>query len=99
MSKRYRLVSAKPGQIKAAFGRDDCGNIDLQYAWGGSGAQKPDARVLSSAIEEAPVFEGKCLREVLTDRGYDITTLKISVSRSPAFSANPSASKSPEPER
>jgi hypothetical protein len=77
--KRYRMVEAKPGQLKAAYGRDDCGNIDLQYAWGGKGAQKFDALVLADAIERAPVLDGKCLREVLTERGYDITTLKITV--------------------
>lgn len=82
MARRHRVVTAKPGQLKAAYGRDDCGGVDLQYAWGGNGAQKSDARILSSAIEDAPVFDGKCLREVLTERGYDITTLKISVLQS-----------------
>ena len=79
MGNRNRMITAKPGQLVAAYGRDDCGNIDLQYAWGGGGAQKPDARVLSFAIEGVLVFDGKCLRDVLIERGYDITTLKISV--------------------
>lgn len=79
--KRFRMVEAKPGELKAAFGRDDVpGNRpDLQYAWGGSGAQKPDARVLSNAFEEVIVFDGKNLRQVLEERGYDITTLKFSI--------------------
>lgn len=79
--KRYRIVKAKPGELKAAFGRD--GTRDntpgIQYAWGGGGAQKPDARILSNALEDARVFGGRPLVQELEARGYDITTLKFSI--------------------
>lgn len=78
--KRWREIKAKPGQIKAGYGRVD-GGLDLSYAWGGGGAQKPDVRVLMRALEDMPVFEGKSLRDVLTERGYDITTLRFSIER------------------
>lgn len=77
--KRYRRVEAKPRQLVAAFGRGEDASLDLQYAWGGKGAQSPDARCLSNALEGVPIHGGKCLREVLEERGYDITTLKFSI--------------------
>lgn len=84
--RRFRQVEARPGHLIAAWGRDDVpGNRpDLQYAWGGSGAQKPDARILSTAMEEAIVFDGKTLVQVLKDRGYDVTTLRFSVQQKAA---------------
>lgn len=72
-------MSANPGELKAAFGRDESGGLDIQYAWGGHGAQKPDARVLCNAIEEAKVFDGRSLSQELERRGYDLTTLRFSI--------------------
>lgn len=78
--KRWRTPTAKPGELKAAYGRSEYDtSLDLQYAWGADGAGKADARVLMSALEDADVFDGKNLRQVLTDRGYDITTLRFSI--------------------
>lgn len=77
--RRYRVVSAKRGELKAAFGRDDCGNISIQYAWGGGGAQKPDARILCNALEENKVFGGQTLAQELEARGYDLTTLRFTI--------------------
>lgn len=82
MSRRWREPTAKPGELKAAFGKERFSDRpDLLYVWGGKGASKPDARVLSYALEDALVFDGKPLRQVLVERGYDITTLRLSVSR------------------
>ncbi len=80
--KRYRKVEAKAGELVAAYGRDFySGDLDLFYAWGGAGADKPDSRVLSNALEGVPVYDDKNLREVLIERGYDITTLKFSIKK------------------
>lgn len=78
--RRYREPVAKPGELKAQFGKERfSGAPDLLYAYGGYGAAKADARVLSAALEEVAVFDGKPLRQVLKERGYDITTLRFSV--------------------
>lgn len=80
VKKRWRMPKAKPGQLIAQYGREDRHNYpDLLYAWGGSGASKPDSRVLMAALEETPVFEGRSLRKELEARGYDITTLRFSI--------------------
>lgn len=80
MPKRIGMLSAKPGQLRVGWARPDRGEPpDICYAWGAGGADKSDARILSSAIEELPVFDGRSLREELILRGYDITTLKISI--------------------
>lgn len=87
--KRWRSVEAKPGELKAAYGR--CaysGDLDLWYAWGAGGACKADSRVLSTALEGVAVYEGKTLREVLEERGYDITTLKFSIQKKSAARAD-----------
>lgn len=76
--KRYRITPAKPGELKAQYGRVE-GDLDVGYSWGGSGAGKPDSRILMRAIEDTPIFDGKTLREELVARGYDITTLKFSI--------------------
>lgn len=76
--KRYRAPTAKPGELKAAFGRVD-GALDIGYAWGGAGAHSPDARILSRTLEDTPIFEGRTLVQELEHRGYDLKTLKFSI--------------------
>lgn len=85
MGKRVYVPVAKPGQLIAKWGRPSHGELpDLSYAWGASGAAKSDARILSSAFEECDVFDGKSLRTELEARGYDITTLRFSISQKEA---------------
>ena len=81
--KRIPRIAAKPGQLVAAWGRgEDRGDSPaIQYAWGGAGAGKPDGRILCNAIEECGVFMGRTLAQELEARGYDITTLRFSISR------------------
>jgi hypothetical protein len=87
--KRYRTPTAKPGELKAGYGREDrhC-SPSLVYVWGGKGAQKPDARVLASALEDKrqgyafpsmAIEQRPSLIEELEARGYDITTLRFSI--------------------
>lgn len=87
--KRWRTVTAKPGELKAAYGRVD-GDLCIGYAWGGAGADKSDARILGAVMEDRwsrPAFplgtteERPSLIEELEARGYDITTLKFSIQK------------------
>lgn len=77
MSKRWRAPTAKNGELLVKYGKSE-GELDLFYCYNGVG-MKPDSRVLMNAIERVEVFDGKSLKDVLTDRGYDITTLKFTI--------------------
>jgi hypothetical protein len=80
MPKRIHVMRAKPGQLRAGWGRPDPGeDPDICYAYGGGGAAKPDGRILAEALEGLTIYEGRSLREELDRRGYDITTLKFSI--------------------
>lgn len=80
MLKRIRVPTAKPGELKACYGRAERGDTpDLCYVWGGGGAESADGRVLSQALEGAEVFDGKNLRQELEARGYDLTTLRFTI--------------------
>ena len=82
MSKRYRRVKAKPGELKVAYGKGSYGSeTDLFYAWG-EGVHKGSANVLSHFLEEIK-DGGLTLRQELQERGFDITTLKFSIQKLP----------------
>lgn len=87
-NKRWRTPSAKPGELKVAFGQEH-GELDLYYCHGGGGAGRADSRLLSIAFESTDIIDGKNLRQELQDRGYDITTLKFSIQQK-AVPAQPS---------
>lgn len=83
MPKRY--ITAKPGELKAAFGKGERWDAPaIQYAYGGQGASKPDGRVLAEAIEGMKVFGDKTLAAELAERGYDLSTLKFSIQQTKA---------------
>lgn len=81
--KRYSRIEAKPDQIKVAYGMGEWPDTskDLQYAWGPGTDMKATARCISTAFEGVPIHDGKTLRELLTDRGFDIETLKFTISK------------------
>lgn len=83
--KRYQRIDAKPDQLKVAFGMGDWpdNSKDLQYAWGPGTDMKVTARCVSTAFEEAIVHDGKNLREILEDRGFDIESLRFTISKLP----------------
>ena len=84
MTKRINTLAAKPGQLKAGWGRPGpMQHPDLCYAWGADGADKTDGRILSGAFEDKNNVFGRSLREELERRGYDITTLKFSIQQKP----------------
>jgi hypothetical protein len=80
--KRLHMVQAKPGQLVGRWGRPSSGEApDVIWAWGGDGAAKSDANCVGSAFEHYEVMPGKTLRALLDDRGYDIKTLRFSISQ------------------
>lgn len=80
--RRYRAPQAKPGQLVAGYGKiEPRGQPSVCYAWGGAGACSADGRILSNALEGAPVFDGKTLVEELEARGYDLSTLRFSIEK------------------
>lgn len=97
MKKRYRRFRAKPGQLRAGWGKPDEHNgPDLCYAWG-EGVKHQDGNLLHWALSEkrattnwaAPLGSPRfmwttyedSLIEELIKRGYDITTLKFSIQK------------------
>jgi hypothetical protein len=81
MAERIGVPKAKPGELIARWGRPELRqDPDLCYANGGGGADRSDRRILAEAMEGAVIFEGRNLRQELEARGYDITTLRFSVS-------------------
>lgn len=94
--KRYRTPTANPGELKAAYGREDRhSSPGIVYAWGANGADKSDARTLAGFFEDKrigyafpsmQIEERPSLVEELVARGYDISTLRFSIR---ALSASP----------
>lgn len=75
-----RFVKAKPGELKAGWGRPDKHTEpSICYAWGGAGSSSPDGRILCRAFEDLPIFDDISLVKELEKRGYDLTTLKFSI--------------------
>ena len=83
--KRYSRIDAKPDQIKVGYGMGEWPDTskDLQYAWGPGTDLKPTVRCVSTAFEGVPVHDGKTLREILTERGFDIESLRFTISKLP----------------
>lgn len=92
--KRWRAPKAKPGELKACWGKLHHYDPDLVFCWG-DGTSRADSALLycvfSSKRERAAhteeelrrgrvVFDDSFLEE-LEKRGYDITTLKFSIQK------------------
>lgn len=83
--KRYRAPKARPGQLKAQWGKMPHESPDLCYAWG-DGVSSADGRLLHNALSSktySPIdktWDDSFLEE-LDKRGYDITTLTFSVQK------------------
>ncbi len=81
MTKRFRTPKAKEGELLVQYGKSE-GEIDLMYCWpDNDGGMKYDSKLLMQAIEGDVMLNGKSLRHELTERGYDITTLKFSIKK------------------
>ena len=80
--KRIHIPTAKRGQLIVKWGRSDRGEIpSLVYAHGAGGADRTDARVLLDAFEGMKNCFDRTLAAELEGRGYDMTTLKFSISQ------------------
>lgn len=84
MTKRLRAPKAKPGQLKAQWGKVD-GMVDLCYAWG-DGVSKSDGHFLNTILTSQryhPIGDSwsSGFIDEMTSRGYDITTLKFSIEK------------------
>lgn len=90
MAKRLRIPKAKPGELRACWGKADRhSGPDICYAWA-PGIPSPDARLLHSTLTskrltfDFPSTNTKydlSFVEELEARGYDITTLRFSIQR------------------
>jgi hypothetical protein len=81
--KTYRTPKAKPGQLKVAYGRQDKHNSpELIYAYDNSDrAAKGDAYNILYFFNHVKDEHGKSLLEDLEQRGYDLTTLKLTIEK------------------
>ena len=70
-------MSAKPGELKANWSKRE---KDIMFSWGAEGADKCDGNWLNNWLTWHKGFDNTFLKE-LESRGYDITSLKISVKR------------------
>lgn len=76
---------AREGQLKAQWGKLADSDYDLCYVWG-KGASRADAHLLHSALTLKPYMPltkefAPSFLEELEARGYNVTTLKISVEK------------------
>lgn len=89
--RRYRTPTAKPGEIKIVYGKADRhSRPDLCVAWGEGTDMKCTGRLIMNAIDQKtlhPKFPGPgheyrpSLVEELEARGFDITTLRITIQK------------------
>jgi hypothetical protein len=82
--RRWRKVKAKPGQLVMQYGRDDDGEVDVVFAWG-EGCSKRDGALLhwrigSDNLNHKMEVDQSLLKE-LDARGYDLTTIRFSISK------------------
>jgi len=89
--KRWRTPVAKTGEIKICWGRvDRYNNPDLCVAWGDGTDMKCTGRLIMNSITDKPLrpkFPGPgyeyttSLVDELEARGFDITTLRITIQK------------------
>ncbi len=81
MTKWLRTPNAKDGQLLVKYGQEH-GDRDLFYCWPENRSNmKADSRLLMLALEGVEIHDGKSLRKLLEERGYDITTLKFTIQK------------------
>lgn len=91
--KRWRIPKAKPGELRACWGKPDrYSGPDICYAWG-DGVPSADASLLHLTISTERMtfdfpttghkFDPSFIKELET-RGYDLTTLRFSIQKKSA---------------
>lgn len=83
--KRFSAPRARPGQLKAQWGKLKDDNPDICYVWG-EGVPKADSHLLHNTISSKRhhPFDNSWsdgFLEELEKRGYDLTTLKFSIEK------------------
>ncbi|MES2173832.1 MAG: hypothetical protein V4523_07780 [Pseudomonadota bacterium] len=89
--KRWRTPTAKPGEVKIVYGRiDRHNNPDLCVAWGPGTDMRCTGSLMLHALTEKRLQHkfpsggteyGPSLIEELEARGFDIQTLRITISK------------------
>ena len=83
--KRWRAPKARRGQLKVQWGKLRHDSPDIIYTHG-DGTSRADSRLLHFMFSQghySPLDKtfGKSLYDELESRGYDLTTLKFSISK------------------
>lgn len=83
--KRFRTPKPKPGELRLLWGKLPHDNPDILYLWG-EGTHKADSRLLHYMFSSKRYAPGgmtpePSFIEELESRGYDITTIKFSISK------------------
>lgn len=96
MTKRLRAPTAKPGELKMQWGKLPGDSPDMCFAWG-DGCSKRDGNFIYYVLacqrpstnrdEHGRMTFDKSVLDQLEERGYDLTTLRFSISKKPV--ANP----------
>lgn len=79
MKKFRKPKAAPPNTLKVLWGSSH-GKEDMFYVWG-PGCSASDGRLFNTVLFQTPTFSHKNLIEDLKARGYDITTLRITVKK------------------
>lgn len=83
--KRWRTPKAKPGELKAQWGKSPHDDPDLFCCWG-EGTHSADSRLLLNVFGGKRFLPGSfdfddSFIDELKKRGYDITTIKFSIQK------------------
>jgi hypothetical protein len=80
--RRLRCPKARPGELRAAWGRIERGErACVVYVAGGGGAWKGDSVPVMEAFEVVLILGGPSMLRTLEERGYDLTTLRFSIQK------------------
>ncbi|PZR54615.1 MAG: hypothetical protein DI537_54855 [Stutzerimonas stutzeri] len=83
-AKRYRALTAKPGELKLGWGREDRhDSVGIMAAWG-EGCPRADGTFLFSLNQPTYDYKGDTVPAFLKEldaRGYDLSTLKFSIQK------------------
>lgn len=80
--RRFRHPSMKDGDLKVWWGRVERGEEpSLVYSWQGDRSMKRDTVIVMNALEGGILDRENGMVKELERRGYDITTLKLSISK------------------
>ena len=85
MAKRCRIPKPKPGELRIYWGKaESYDSPQVCYSWG-DGCSSADARLIDNMLKRefrrADGSRDSCIQDELVRRGYDLSTIKFSVSK------------------